>query len=51
MSGLEFEKPIIELEAKIEELKQSGKSKRDAVATKATIVAAALEEFARVGLA
>jgi TetR/AcrR family transcriptional regulator len=36
---------------KIVPVQQSGKSKRDAVATKATIVAAALEEFARVGLA
>ena len=36
---------------KIVSVQQSGKSKRDAVATKATIVAAALEEFARVGLA
>jgi TetR/AcrR family transcriptional regulator len=36
---------------KIAPVQQSGKSKRDAVATKATIVAAALEEFARVGLA
>jgi TetR/AcrR family transcriptional regulator len=36
---------------KIVPVQQSGKSKRDAVATKATIVAAALEEFARLGLA
>jgi TetR/AcrR family transcriptional regulator len=36
---------------KIVPVQQSGKSKRDAVATKATIVAAALDEFARVGLA
>ena len=36
---------------KIVPVQQSGKSKRDAVATKAAIVAAALEEFAQLGLA
>jgi TetR/AcrR family transcriptional regulator len=36
---------------KIVPVRQSGKSKRDAVATKAAIVAAALEEFAQLGLA
>jgi AcrR family transcriptional regulator len=36
---------------KIVPVHQSGKSKRDAVATKAAIVAAALEEFAQLGLA
>jgi TetR/AcrR family transcriptional regulator len=36
---------------KVTPVHQSGKSKRDAVATKAAIVAAALEEFAQLGLA
>jgi AcrR family transcriptional regulator len=36
---------------KIVPVQQAGKSKRDAVATKAAIVAAALEEFAQLGLA